>query len=333
MNKHNTHQKINIVSLNYLQKILKIERDKLREIANTAGRNYKPFDLHKKDSKKWRHIDNPQSELKDIQKKILKRILQKGIHLLPEGMNGGISGKSVVDNAKVHTGKECIGIIDIKDCFPNTNNLKIYQVWRNFFGCGTKTAGILTKLTTFQCRLPQGAPSSPLLCNYVLTPIFINIHNYAKKHSLDVTMFIDDITISGKKQEVEKAVGYIIKVLQKNGYAVRKRKVRVIISGFSQKVTGVTINTVASVNRSKIQQIRNLIIETAQLKEYIPSDKLSRIRGLMSFVKSVSPSQGEKIDVLAESVLIKPILQVTVGKNEQTRTCRKFHRDHSYHPQ
>lgn len=327
----NNTQQINIVSLRYLEHLLKIQRTDLLQLADTAGRFYTPFDLHKKDSSKWRHIDNPQSPLKEIQKKILRTILEKGISQLPLGMNGGISGKSIVDNARIHVNKECIGIIDIKDCFPNTDNLKIYQVWRNFFGCGTKTASILTKTTTFQHRLPQGAPTSPLLCNYALAPIFNDIRKYAEKNNLDASIFIDDVTVSGNRKNVERAIEYIVDLLLQNEYAVRNRKVRLITSGYSQRVTGVTTNTKASVNRVKIQQIRNLILETANLKEYVPSDKYNQIHGLVSFAKSVSPYQGKKIESFAESLLIKPIMQVGVIKDEERRNCRKFSRDHSYH--
>ena len=165
MNENNIQQ-LNIVSLRYLERLLKIQRTELLQLAETAGRFYNPFDIHKNGSNKWRHIDNPQRTLKDVQRRIHKQILEKG--------------KSIIDNAKLHVNKKCIGIVDIKDCFPSTDNLKIYQVWRNYFGCGTKNASILTKLTTFQHRLPQGAPTSSLLCNYALAPIFIVIKDYVK---------------------------------------------------------------------------------------------------------------------------------------------------------
>ena len=169
-----------LVSLSNLESLLNLKREELRKIAETVGRHYRPYDLHKNGTSKWRHIDNPNHSLKSVQKRILKNILNKRLHYLPNGMTGGISGKSVVENAKIHVKRDCIGIVDIKDCFPNTNHLKIYNVWKNYFGCGEKTVGILTQLTTFQDRLPQGAPTSPLLCNLSLASIFKEIEIYAK---------------------------------------------------------------------------------------------------------------------------------------------------------
>jgi RNA-directed DNA polymerase len=320
----------NVLSLSYLEQLLKIDRTELRQLANTSGKFYKPFDLHKEGSDKWRHIDNPQHPLKSLQKKILKNILEKNIDQLPQGMNGGISGRSIVDNAKLHIGKECIGIIDIKDCFPSTDNLQIYRVWLDYFGCGTKNAKLLTKLTTFQRRLPQGAPTSPLLCNFTLASMFKTINTYTQGHNLNASIFIDDITISGNKKDVEKAVEYIVKILIQSKYSVRKRKVRVITSGYQQKVTGVTVNSKASINRHQIESIRNLIIETASLKGYLPSHLYNKLQGHISFAKSVSKQQGKKLEEFAESQLIKPIVQTDTKKQDQIRTCKRFSRDHSY---
>ncbi len=324
------HTSVQILSLKYLESLLDCDRIELQQLANTSGRFYKPFDLHKKGTNKWRHIDNPQYPLKGIQKKILKRILNKELCQLPPGMTGGVSGKSIVDNAKVHVGKDCIGIVDIKNCFPNISHNKVHRVWIDCFGCGAKTANILTKLTTFQHRLPQGAPTSPLLCNYVLTPIFNDFKKYSEKTGLDASMFIDDITISGDRKEVEEAIEYIVRVLLKNKYAVKRRKVKVITSGYCQKVTGITVNAKLSINRQQFQEIRNLIIENAKFKDFIPSSKYNKIQGLVSFTKQVSKTQGFKLEEFAELMLIKPVLQTRTKGNDQIRTCKKFSRNHIY---
>lgn len=319
-----------LVSLSYLEFLLNLKRDKLKAIAETAGRHYKPYDLHKNGTSKWRHIDNPDNYLKNIQKKILKNILNKGLHHLPDRMTGGVTGKSVVENAKIHVKRDCIGIVDIKDCFPNTNHLKIYNVWKDFFGCGDKTIGILTKLTSFQDRLPQGAPTSPLLCNFSLISIFKEIEIYTRKHDLNFSIFVDDITISGKKRDVTDAIQPIIRVLINNKYAVRKRKIKIISSGFGQKITGVTTNNKLSIGRNEINQIRDLIMQMARLNGNIPSDKYNSIYGKLAFAKHLSKTQGDKLEKFAEQMLIKPILQVEKEEKDDIRNCNKYARDHGF---
>ena len=319
-----------LVSLSYLEYLLGTKRDRLQKIATSAGSYYQPFDIHKKGTDKWRHIDNPQHPLKTLQKRILKNILNRNIRRLPDGMTGGISGRSIVENAKIHIGKECIGVIDIKNCFPSTNYHQINQVWIDHFGCGYKTANLLTKLTTFQHRLPQGAPTSPLLCNFALAPVFGEIKAVADSAGLDITIFIDYITVSGSKKSITDSIEPIIKILVKHGYAVRKRKVKVITSNYSQKVTGIPVNRKLSIGRGHIQQIRNLILETASLKGYIPSNDYCKIQGKISFAKSVSKTQGVKLGKFAEKMLVHPLMQVGVKKDEASRDCKRFSDNHKY---
>jgi len=318
------------VSLSYLEHLLQIKRDDLRMLARTSGRYYRPYDLHKKGTNKWRHIDSPQEPLKALQKRINKKILNQRLDLLPDGMTGGISGKSIIENAKVHIGKEAIGVIDIKDCFPSTSNILIHEVWRSNFGCGREIAQILTKLTTFQHRLPQGAPTSSLLCNFALLPVFEEITNYANSNSLNVTIFVDDITISGNKINVVNAIQPIIAVLRKHEYSVRKKKVRILTSGYSQKVTSVTVNSKLSVNRKQIQFIRELILETAKLKGYIPLSTRNHIKGKISFAKQLSKSQAETLEKFADRLLIQPTLQVKISSSDNSRSCNKFRKSHEY---
>lgn len=319
-----------LVSLSYLEFLLDLKRDKLQKIADTAGGHYKPYDLHKNGTTKWRHIDNPNYLLKNVQKRILKNILNKGAHYLPSGMTGGISGKSVVENAKIHVKKACIGIIDIKDCFPNTKHLRIYNVWKDYFGCGKKTIGILTQLTTFQDRLPQGAPTSPLLCNLSLIPIFKEIEIYTKKHNLNFSIFVDDIAISGNRKDVTNAIQPIVGVLIKNKYAVRRKKIKIINSGFRQKLTGATVNNKVSIGRNQINLIRNLIVQMAKLKGYVPSDKYNFIYGKIAFAKHLSKTHGNKLENFAVQMLVNPILQVKKENQDDKRSCNKYARDHRF---
>lgn len=317
-------------SFNYLEYLLRLERKNLFELSDTAGRFYKPFDIHKKGTSKWRHIDNPQYPLKTVQKRILKNVLNRNLHMLPEGMNGGISGHSIVDNAQVHIGKDCIGIVDIKECFPNTSHHQVNQIWFKYFGCGYKTANLLTKLTAFQHRLPQGAPTSPLLCNFVLAQTFKDIKSITDDLNLGVSIFIDDITVSGKRRNVIDSIEPIIKTLIKYGYAVRRRKVKVIPSDQSQKVTGIPVNKKLSIGRKHIQQVRNLILETASLKEYISSSDYDKIQGKISFAKSVSKTQGNKLEKFAEQMLVYPLMQIKAKKDEDRRECKRFSNNHNY---
>ena len=80
-----------ILSVNRLSFLLGIKKSDLVRIAGQAGKYYKPFDMKKNGTTKWRHIDNPKEHLKTIQKKIQKKLLNR--ILFPETMIGGVSGE------------------------------------------------------------------------------------------------------------------------------------------------------------------------------------------------------------------------------------------------
>jgi len=203
-------------------------------------------------------------------------------------------------------------------------------VWRTYFGCGNTTARILTQLTTFQARLPQGAPTSSLLCNFALLPIFRKIDHYASLNNLSFSIFVDDITISGRKADVIKSIKPIIKILKEHDYAVKKKKIKIFASGYSQRTTGINVNKKLSVGRRKLNEIRKLIIESAKLKGYLPSTLINKITGDINFTKQGAPKGGKRLTEVVNKLLIAPIKIVKSESDCNTRTCNDFKRNHKY---
>ena len=143
-----------------------INEEELLGSAKLAGEYYDPFDIEKPNGS-WRHIDNPLPVLKRIQRRILSHILV--LEELPKTMFGGLPGRDAIQNAQVHTGQPVVVILDIKDFFLKIHDKKmIFPVFNKIYQCPGKIAGILTKLTTFQHRLPQGAPTSSYLANLAI---------------------------------------------------------------------------------------------------------------------------------------------------------------------
>src|SRR5271166_3322108 len=162
--------KLGILSVNRLAEILRKPREELVELARFARTYHKPFDMtkpprpfQKNPSSKTRPIDNPRGDLKKVQRRINRMLLRPTC--FPDNMFGAVPRRSVMDNAELHLKASLLVTIDVKSCFPSITNVHVYSVWRNFLGCSTEVASILTKLTTFDRHLPQGAATSPLLAN------------------------------------------------------------------------------------------------------------------------------------------------------------------------
>jgi hypothetical protein len=289
--------------------IIKVKNDKLLRISKTAGQYYKPIDkiVRNKDGsiKKRRHIDRPDGELKMIQKAINSKILKQAIDMLPKEMVGGIKNKSTIDNARPHIGKELVFAIDIRDFYPSTNNKKVLKIWQKYFGCGREVSSVLTKLTTFQHRLPQGAPTSSLLGNFALMPLVTDIKKITDRNNLGLSVYVDDITISGDKDSIYSEIGTVIKLIQKYGYAVsnNKNKKKIMSSNETQIVTGRIVNKKLAVEKQKVQEIRRKIVECCKAKKISTRVKKS-IYGRIANISTVDFDLSEKLQDFADSLLI-----------------------------
>ena len=315
-----TLQKTKIKSVAELSQTLKVGVKEFVKTAKNANLFYRPFDLSKKGSEKWRHIDNPTGKLKIIQKAINKQILRDLMFQLPPNIMGGIENKSILENAKVHVGQEMVVTIDIKNCFPKTKNEVIFTIWKNLLGFEPNSARLLTQLTTTNGHLPQGSPASPSLSNLALLPISKEILNYSKKHHLNFTIYVDDITLSGKKSSALDSISPVVKIIQKYGYAIRNKKVKKMPSYKTQTTTGIQLNSEISIGKQKIDEIRKEIINLAKLqKPYITKKS---IFSKIDYVKKISPEKGQKLLEFANMILEEDIDYIAVDpEKDEKRDC------------
>lgn len=322
-------------SIKKLSFLLKTNPNDLKKIAKSAGNFYQPFDrkqIKENGDVKWRHIDNPLSELKKIQRKINKILLTNVIQSLPTSITGGRTNQSIFTNASYHTNQEAVVTIDLKDCFPKTNNLRIFKVWRRYLGNGEQVSDMLTKLTAFQRRLPQGAPTSSSLCNLVLLPLHLDILKYCNKNELNLSQFVDDITISGEKVKVIEAIDNVISIIQSQGYAARKRKVKVMLSYRQQKTTGLIVNKKISISKKFIENVRKEIIILSN-QEKISENTIKSILGKINHIKLISQKDGDKLTNLAHNILFDTLDSTQYEKatttKDLTRKCKHTNR-HKY---
>lgn len=288
-----------LVSWGRVQHLLGFTSHELKRIASEANNLYRPFDLRRLGTSKWRHIDNPLPELKFIQKRIDQRILRR--IELPSTMFGAISGRTIRDNALFHRRQPLIVTLDLKDCFPSTNNRMVYNAFVNVVNCSTEIASVFTRLTTYQCRLPQGAPSSPAIANITLLPLHADLLALAESLALRCTFFIDDIVVSGARANefIEPAIRFI----RRQEHSVRQSKIARMPRSQPQRVTGVLANRgVPSVGRNRRDAIRYEIFELS--RDARPAERaLQQIRSKIAFVRWISSTQASSLTRLANSVL------------------------------
>ncbi|MTI71456.1 MAG: RNA-directed DNA polymerase [Firmicutes bacterium] len=243
-----------------------------------------------------RILNAPCENLKYIQKWILDNILNNSESL--DVSTGFVQGKSIVDNAKQHIGKECVINLDIKNFFPSIRYIQIYNIFRSF-GYTRHLCMVFTGLCTYKNVLPQGAPTSPLLSNLVCKRLDTKLLDLANHIGASYTRYADDITFSGEKV-ITKYIKLIKRVIKEEYFQVNEKKVRVQFKHHRQMVTGLVVNTKLSVPKKTKRYLRQQIYyakkygvnNSLDRQEVSKSNYEGHLFGLAYFIKMVEPKNG-----------------------------------------
>lgn len=305
-----------LVSWNYLQSLTGLDKADLIAASEISGRLYKPFDLRRRGTTKWRHIDNPVERLAEMQ-----RSLQRGLFRrleLPETVVGGVPGKSTRHAAQPHVAKSTLVTLDLRNCFPRTSNRKVYAALRRHLGASPEIAATLTKLVTLHRRVPQGAPTSPAIANLCLLDLHAEVASICDGFGLDYSFYVDDIAISGDR--ADKAIEPVIRAIQKDGHAVRSPKKKILRSDGRQAVTGIVVNRDLSAGRSRIEEVRAEVLHLSASLDPSEADLL-RVRGRIASIATINQAQGAVLRALAERVLPTHGRPSEKARKDEYRDC------------
>lgn len=158
--------------------------------------------------------------LKVIQKRLQKNILQK--LTIPDYAFGAIKGKDNISNAKRHQGKKYIFTTDLTNFFPSVNHKQVFEMFISF-DFSPSVARLLTKLTTYKGKLPQGAPTSPIVANLVFVKTGKRLKEIAIENNLTFTSFVDDLTFSSPTDFKDK-IQVILDAIVADGFKISHKK-------------------------------------------------------------------------------------------------------------
>jgi len=233
-NKYPIHQspfyKVN--SHKSLAKILFVEPRTVKKILKRGGKNYYFSKLPESE----RPLEIPKSQLKRVHARInnlFSRIED------PSYLNSGVKGRSNVKNARNHLGEKALVKIDIKSFYPSTTVDMVEKCFIKTFRCSKDVAETLSKLCCVNGHLPTGSPISQSLAFYVNVSIFNHLSIYSKARQIDFSVYVDDMTFSGKVIP-RSFVSYVTSYINKSrGY--KCHKIRTYNASTPKVVTGAVI--------------------------------------------------------------------------------------------
>jgi retron-type reverse transcriptase len=235
--------------------------------------------------------------------------------------HGFVRGRSTVTNASPHVGAKVLVNFDLSEFFPTISFPRV----RGYFislGYSPAAATILGLLATEPPRrevlhagtkyqvatgpraLPQGACTSPALCNLIARQLDRRLSGLAAKLGYEYTRYADDLTFSKKREAVTPSLGYLMArvrhICQDEGFAVNEKKTRVLRPSASQRVTGIVVNDRVNVPRQVIRRLRAILHQArfdgldAQNREGRPEFR-AWVLGMIAYVSMVNPERGAEL--------------------------------------
>jgi len=249
-----------------------------------ADRKYFTFQVPKK-SGGARQIMAPNKELKTLQRKV-NYVLQS-TYEPKAATHGFVPGRSIVTNAKAHTGSRVVLNLDLKNFFPSIHFGRVQGMMRSVpYELPPEVATVVAQTCSLGDRapegslyrntLPQGAPTSPTIANMVCAKLDSELTYLAKSCRATYTRYADDITFSTSKPELDDELvseaqeessspldvqlgETLTSIIQDNGFAVNQEKVRIQRSDIRQEVTGLVVNEFVNVPRELVRQVRAML--------------------------------------------------------------------------
>lgn len=297
---------------------------------------YHTFKLPKKDGT-TREISAPEKKLKEIQRKLANVL--SAVYEPKVCTYGFINKKNNVGNAEKHVKKTVVFNIDLKDFFSQIHFGRVRGMLMNKpYNLTNEAATTIAQIACFNGRLPQGAPSSPVITNMICVPLDNALMRLAKSIGCVYTRYADDITFSTYKHAFDKSLVYtnneevvigdkLASILEKHSFVVNPQKISLRSYVRRQEVTGLTVNEFPNLRRSYVKQLRAIIHSCekfgilAAAKFYVKKGlcKNTRVSGIID-----TPGSEDDVTEWFKQVLIGKVYYIKQVKGAQSLTYLSF---------
>ncbi len=265
-------------------------------LSKNAPHLYTKIPMLKKDGTD-RNINAPRNDLKKLQKKLLNNFFNE--EPISPSAFGWIKGKSRIDCVLRHLNKRFIYTADLSNCFPSIHSTRIYKLLLYKMHCSPNVAKCITRLTTYNYQLPQGAPTSPAIVNILLRDFDNEMSSFWKKRKANYSRFGDDMIVSSNTQ-ITNFEGIIKKLTKKYGLNTNPKKFKTMTTYKRQAALGITINHKINIPREQLTKIKSILFKAKNT----PLEKLNLenhpnfqayLLGKITEIKSINPAIGTKL--------------------------------------
>lgn len=282
-----------------------------------------------------RLLEIPKPRLKQIQRKILRQILD---YIPPhEAAHGFRAAHSTVTYAEPHCGRAIVLRFDLQDFFPSVASGRVYGIFRSL-GYPADVARLLTGLCTTRLstrdwmrrphpapdgsdhaiwqrlsgpHLPQGAPTSPALANLAAYGLDVRLSAYARSQDWKYRRYADDLAVSGGselRQKTKTLQSAVATIVAESGFRMNAGKQRVMTQGRRQELAGVVVNLRPNLRRADYDRLKAIVTNClrhgpdSQNRGNSPHFR-NVLRGQIAALSAIHPPRGRKMAALFDRIV------------------------------
>lgn len=271
--------------------IVEYYHDEIDRISKNKEKFYQIFDIPKKNGRK-RHIAQPLSELKQLQKIFYKEIFYPKSYLIHKCAYAYMPNISMHQCIEKHVGQNIVVKMDVKNFFDSVTYELIVDSFLYAFRMNRRTAEIIADICTLNGHLPQGAVTSPIISNFVCRILDRRLYNYCEKHNIEYSRYADDLIFSGNF-DIKALRSYVVWALRDYyGFKLNYSKLKIMRNYQRQVVLGVLVNQNCRLTKEKRHELRQ---ELYYIKKYGIDDYnrftgkiLEQLRGYVNYALEIS---------------------------------------------
>ena len=282
-------------------KLINVELRAITYVLYKKGieKSYTSFEIPKK-AGGTRVIDSPNKQLKRIQRRLGKKIYDIHKNYLDQNRiasnisHGFEVGKGIITNARIHKNKKYLLNIDIANFFSSVNFGRVQGYFNKSqeFLFSKEVSTIISQLVCYDKKLPQGAPTSPIISNFNI--VDLRILSLAKKYKLSYTRYADDMSFSTNNRAFQtdyiNFIQELRNLLENSGFEINENKTRLEYYSSRQEVTGLTVNKKINVSRKFIKQTRAMVDQLFKANSFYIDDTFGteeQLEGRLAFINQL----------------------------------------------
>lgn len=237
-------------------------------VALKERRRYRTFEIAKRNGG-HRVISAPIKPIKDIQRTLLRHL--ETWYSPPAQAHGYVPGRDPRTNAAMHRRQEWVLRVDLQDFFPSIHFGRVRGLFLHPpFSFGPDAATLIAQICCFEGRLPQGAPTSPVISNMICRALDRDVAQLAARERCYFTRYADDLTFSTDRTRFPSGLAYIegdealvggalTGLVLGAGFQINQDKTRLVHRSQRQRVTGIVVNRQINVPRDYIRGLGALL--------------------------------------------------------------------------